>query len=139
MTYFLGISGILNNHLRLIKNLEFIFGKAINWSHVKGIKKSDTVQHLCCLEFSCLVCEKADYKFKDKMVLKIMWFGTKVIEQNHLAFLKVYPKLRQITNDASCSYCDGEIKERLVDILPFLPEVTKWSWRSKSFDKLDLL
>ena len=47
----------------------------------------------------------------------------KVIDQNHLVFLKVYPKVKQIT-DGSGIYCDGEIKERFVDIFQFLPQVT---------------
>ena len=36
-------------------------------------------------------------------------------------FLKAYLKLKQITKYETCSYCDGEIKERLVDILRFPP------------------
>ena len=37
---------------------------------------------------------------------------------------KFYPKLKKITKDGSYSYCDGEIKERFVDIVPFLPQMT---------------
>ena len=48
----------------------------------------------------------------------------KVIDQNHLVFLKVYLKLEQITKDERGSYCDGEIKERFVNIILFLSHLT---------------
>ena len=39
-------------------------------------------------------------------------------------FLKVHPKLKQITKDGRGNYCDGEIKERFVNIIPILPYLT---------------
>ena len=48
----------------------------------------------------------------------------KGIDQNHLVFLKVYLKLKQIAKDGSCSYCDREIKESFVNTVLFLAQMT---------------
>ena len=50
--------------------------------------------------------------------------GLKVTDQNHLMFLKVYLKPKQISKDGSHSYCNEEIKERFVNIALFLPQMT---------------
>ena len=50
-------------------------------------------------------------------------FQKEFIDQNHLVFLKVYPERKQIIKDGSRSYCDEEIKERFIDIIPFLPQM----------------
>ena len=44
--------------------------------------------------------------------------------RNHLLLPKVYPKLKQIARDGMGSYCDGEIKEKFLDIIPVLPHLT---------------
>ena len=58
-------------------------------------------------------------------------------------FLKVYLKLKQITKNGSCSYCDGEIKERFVNIVPFLPQMTisglLSTGLSHSFNRLSII
>ena len=38
--------------------------------------------------------------------------------------LKVYLKLKLIIKDGNCSYCNGEIKERFVSIVPFFLQMT---------------
>ena len=48
----------------------------------------------------------------------------KAIDQNHLVFLKVYLKLKEITKDGRCSYCDREIKEIFVNTVLFLAQMT---------------
>ena len=70
--------------------------------------------------FTPLVILLGGVKTQGKHGTSLKKIFLKVINQNHLLFIKVYLKLEQITKDGRGSYCDGEIKERFVNNIPFL-------------------